>query len=81
MKKLLIKGRTIELLQADDRRSPLTDRVFSLAVAKPKGDRRIGWDKGMRRLPFLQPHSFASLGRVAPIALRLAAVRQLRKIK
>ena len=74
MKKLIDIRTTVELSQADDRRSPLTDRVFSLAVAKPKGDRRNAWDKGMRRLPFLQPHSFALLGRVAPIGYMYYAI-------
>jgi hypothetical protein len=74
MKKLIDIRTASELSQADDRRSPLTDRVFSLAEAKPKGDRRNGQDKGMRRLPFLQPHSFALLGRVAPIGRRYETV-------
>ena len=61
MKKLSQIRTAVELSQADDRRSPLADRVFSLVGAKPKGDRRNGWDKGMKRLPLLQPHSFAEV--------------------
>lgn len=59
MKKLSQIRTALELPQADDRRSPLADRVFSLADAKPKADRRNAWDKGIRSLPFLQADSLA----------------------
>ena len=67
MKKLSQIRTTVELSQADDRRSPLTDRVFSLAVAKPKGDRRKAMDCEMFSPAFFRAHFAASLGRVAPI--------------
>jgi len=73
MKKPLINRRYLELRQAVDRRSPFyLPRVFSLAEAKSKADRRKGLACEMFRLPFLQPHFTATLGRVAPIGLYMA---------
>lgn len=67
MKKLIEIHTASELPQGVDRRSPLISGVFSLASDKPKADRRKGMACEMFRLPFLQPHFAASLGRVAPI--------------
>jgi len=68
MKKPLQVGRTLELRQADDRRSPFyRASVFSLAVAKSKADRRNAMACEMFSPAFFRAHFAATFGRVAPI--------------
>ena len=77
MKKPLINRSPLELRQAVDRRSPFyLASVFSLADAKPKADRRNAMACEMFSPAFFRAHFAATLGRVAPIGLRVAAVRQ-----